>query len=354
VPVELDALLHLMLAKAPADRIQTMSEVVRVLEALLATVRNPESTAKALTSAGFDGGSTGLWETQPLGLATPAPTVIPALMQGLSVLLIEPSRAQAAIIRKLLQDQGIQDVEPVTTGVDALQALRKRNRQVVVCAMHLTDATGLQLAERIRCEVASAPPAFVLISSEAESQEVGSLSRLGKAILLKKPFTSTQLGEALRVVAAQPPIQPQVRETRPEAEVMGTICVTPAKHRAALRVLIVDDSAAARIHMRNVLTGLGFSQLVEAPDGARAVALAAAERFDLIVTDYNMPLMDGAGLTAYLKQNPATASVPVIMVTTETNPAKLDAVRKLGAVLCEKSFAPETVRTVLERLVPPL
>jgi two-component system chemotaxis response regulator CheY len=96
-----------------------------------------------------------------------------------------------------------------------------------------------------------------------------------------------------------------------------------------------------------------LSQFVEAPDGARAVAAVAGDRFDLIVTDYNMPFMDGRSLVAFLKQNPATATVPIIMVTTEKDPAKLDAVRQLGvAAVCDKSFPAETVRNIIERLVP--
>jgi len=58
-------------------------------------------------------------------------------------------------------------------------------------------------------------------------------------------------------------------------------------------VLIVDDSPIARRHERSRLESLGFSQIAEATDGAQAIATAAREPFDLIVTDYNMPLMDG-------------------------------------------------------------
>jgi two-component system chemotaxis response regulator CheY len=251
----------------------------------------------------------------------------------------------------LLLGQGVQDVEAVANGKEALEAARNRARNVVVCAMHLADMTGLQLAERLRAESKTAPVGLVLISSEAESQEVGSLSRLGNAILLKKPFSAVQLGEALRVVGGAPANQ----GAAPASYEAGTVIVGRPKNRSRFRVLIVDDSAAARAHIRSVLTGIGFSQLVDAPDGARAVAVAAAERFDLIVTDYNMPFMDGGSLTAYLKQNAATTSIPIIMVTTETDPAKLEAVRKLGvAGICDKSFAPETVQSILERLVPPL
>src|SRR5262249_2714155 len=205
---------------------------------------------------------------------------------------------------------------------------------------------GLRRGEGLGDETKTAPPAFVLISSEAESKEVGSLSRLGKAVLLKKPFTAPQLGEALRFVSAGPLTSSEARRTPPT-------CLAPAEARARLRVLIVDDSAAARAHVRNVLTGLGLSQFVDAADGARAVAAVAGDRFDLTVTDYNSPNMDGRSLVASLKQTPATAAVPIIMVTTEKDPAKLEAVRQLGvAAVCDKSFPAETVRNIIERLVP--
>jgi CheY-like chemotaxis protein len=78
----------------------------------------------------------------------------------------------------------------------------------------------------------------------------------------------------------------------------------------------------------------------------------ARERFDLIVTDYNMPYLDGCGLAAYLKTDPSTATVPVIMVTTEEDPIKLAAVRKLGvAAVCDKNFRAEDVRGVIDSLV---
>ena len=173
----------------------------------------------------------------------------------------------------------------------------------------------------------------MLISSESESSDAGSLSKCGHAVLVKKPFTPEQLLGALRVVS---------QRSQP---------ATPSIDRGHLRVLIVDDSAAARLHVRSVLAGMGVAKFAEAADGAQAVAAVARETFDLIVTDYNMPLMDGRGLVGYLKQNPATASVPIIMVTTETDPAKLEAVRLLGVTaVCEKSFPPEVVRKTLDEL----
>jgi serine/threonine protein kinase len=344
VPAELDALFRLMVEKAPAARIQTMTEVVRVLETILADLRKQGATRDTGSVLEFDGGATGVWENQTsVGSAPPHSPAATTQALALKVLLVEPSRTQSAIIRKHLQTQGMQDIAVVSTGTEALQALRSQSRNVVICALHLSDMTGLQLAEQIRDDHKIAPPAFVLISSETESKEVGSLSRFGKAMLLKKPFTAAQLGDAIRLVSEGPP-----SSLAPRASSLA-----PSQGPGRLRVLIVDDSAAARVHVRNVLTGLGLSQLVEAPDGARAVAAVAGDRFDLILTDYNMPYMDGRSLVAFLKQNPATAAVPIIMVTTEKDPAKLEAVRQLGvAAVCDKSFPAETVRNIIERLVP--
>ncbi len=109
-------------------------------------------------------------------------------------------------------------------------------------------------------EIKSAAPGFVLISTESEAAEAGTLSKCDRVVLLHKPFTPEQLMEALRTVSAVPPL--------PSA----------ATERGKLRVLIVDDSAAARLHVRNVLQGLGLTQFAEAVDGAQAVATIARER----------------------------------------------------------------------------
>jgi serine/threonine protein kinase/DNA-binding NarL/FixJ family response regulator len=348
IPTDLDAVFARMMAKAAADRYQTMTEVVQALEAVEATLRGQvEGSAEGLVlDLGAAGpiGSTGVSAIQEttVGARPPAtPQTIdflpPATGPGLTlqVLLVEPSRTQSAIIRKYLQSQGVQHVTAVATGQAALEAVRRERPEVVLSALHLSDMTGVQLAEQIHGEFKAAAPGFVLISSETESAEAGSLSKCGKAVHLKKPFTPAQLVEALQVVAPgqSPP---------PAIPALGKV-----------RVLIVDDSAPARLHIRGVLTRLGLSQVVEATDGAHAVATLAGATVDLIVTDYNMPHMDGRALVGYLKQNPATAAIPIILVTTEDDPGKLEAVRRLGvAAVCGKDFPPEVVQKVIAQLVP--
>jgi serine/threonine protein kinase len=341
----LDAIFHRMVAKAAGDRYDTMTEVVRALETIPTGPDDPGAVPLTQTSRPSDTcvaepfpSPTRQAEWSLRGEQVPAggtvdlkqPRTLPDHVR--KVILVEPSRTQSAIIRRYLQAEGVQHVVAVASGQEALQAVRGERPDVVVSAMHLPDTTGVQLAQQVRGESRAAAPGFVLISSESEAAEAGTLSKCGQAILLQKPFTPEQLVQALRAVSASPP-------------------PSTTADRGKLRVLIVDDSTAARLHVRTVLQGLGLTQFVEAADGARAVAAVARERFDLIVTDYNMPFLDGRGLVGFLKQDPATASIPIILVTTEQDEAKLEEIRRLGvAAVCDKRFEPEGIHTIIDQL----
>lgn len=376
VPAELDSIFRRMEAKAPADRYQTMTEVVGALETVLAILaRREESGVRGQGSefrsqeSGFRSQeseeppteeyrpspepATGVWQesasvspettvvtmsqadtaqTIVPGQSTSSPLVAPICKK---VILVEPSRVQSGIIRKYLQGQGVQNVVAVASGQEALNVLMKERLDAIVSALHLPDMTGVELGQRIHSQSKGNGPGFVLISSEAESSQAGTLSKCGKAVLLHKPFTPEKLAEALKVVTAP---------------AIAAFAVSKSK-LGQLRVLIVDDSAPARLHIRGVLEALGLVRFIEAADGARAVAAAAKDTFDLIVTDYNMPYLDGRGLITFLKENPATASVPIIMVTTETDPGKLQAVRQLGVTICDKSFQRDVIQKILEQIV---
>lgn len=347
VPAELEAVFRRMVAKAPADRCQTMAEVVKAMESIQlsvgkATTAPPPTRVSTTTASPLD--STSIWQNEepPSSIGkTPFLSETTALLPTASaipqkVLLVEPSRTQAGIIRRYLQTHGVDQSVSVATGDEALKTTRTARPDVIVSAMYLADMTGVQLALRIVEECKENAPGFVLISSESDGFDVGSIGKCGRAVNLHKPFTPEQLVDALRVVAATSPVSTAAVATKP---------------RSDLRVLVVDDSAVARRHVRSVLGGLGVTQFIEAADGAQAVAAVVGAAFDLIVTDYNMPFMDGRGLIGYLKQNSATASIPIILVTTEQDPQKLAEVRRLGvAAVCEKSFPADVVRKVVDQI----
>jgi CheY-like chemotaxis protein len=173
-------------------------------------------------------------------------------------------------------------------------------------------------------------------------------------VVLQKPFTVEQLVQSLNVVTGKAvAVKSSVSVAGLTASLTGLGAPRPPRRTdlSTLRVLIVDDSTTARVHERTVLQGLGLTRFAESADGAQAIAAATREAFDLIVTDYNMPLMDGYALVSYLKQTPATKTIPIIMVTTETSPAILDPVRALGvAAVLPKAFEPAAVKDVIDKL----
>lgn len=116
-------------------------------------------------------------------------------------------------------------------------------------------------------------------------------------------------------------------------------------------ILTVDDSASLRMAIRIALTGAGYT-VTEAADGAEGLAKATATRFDLIVTDLNMPNMDGLEMIRGLRQQPAQAGVPIIFLTTESDDSMKAQAKAAGATgWLVKPFQPEQLIRVAQKVL---
>ena len=96
------------------------------------------------------------------------------------------------------------------------------------------------------------------------------------------------------------------------------------------KVLVVDDSETIRQHVAEALTRVGF-EVVEASDGAAGLQRASEHNFSMIILDVNMPLLNGMEMLERLKQDPKTASIPVLMLTTEAQRSMIERARQNGA-----------------------
>lgn len=122
----------------------------------------------------------------------------------------------------------------------------------------------------------------------------------------------------------------------------------------ALDVLIVDDSAAIRKILTRVLaqTNLALGQIHEANDGREALERMRTESVGLVLSDIDMPNMDGLEFLKALKANPAWQNIPVMMVTTEGSQDKVLQALKLGAVgYVKKPFTPDQIKDKLAGIV---
>jgi two-component system chemotaxis response regulator CheY len=118
-------------------------------------------------------------------------------------------------------------------------------------------------------------------------------------------------------------------------------------------VLVVDDSATIRTLVNQTLTRLGFS-VIEAPDGQAALDKAKSlARLDLVVTDLNMPNLDGIGFVRGLRQLAPFKFVPVLLLTTETRVDQKEKAKSAGATgWLTKPFDPTKLVAVVQKVLP--
>jgi two-component system chemotaxis response regulator CheY len=98
-----------------------------------------------------------------------------------------------------------------------------------------------------------------------------------------------------------------------------------------LRFLVVDDFSTMRRIVRNLLKELGYSNVDEAEDGAMALAKLRSEPFDFVISDWNMPVMDGLTMLQQIRADAALSKLPVLLVTAEAKKQNIVAAAQAGA-----------------------
>ncbi|AWK41671.1 chemotaxis protein CheY [Photorhabdus laumondii subsp. laumondii] len=118
-----------------------------------------------------------------------------------------------------------------------------------------------------------------------------------------------------------------------------------------LRFLVVDDFSTMRRIVRNLLKELGFNNVEEAQDGAEALAKIRASQFDFIISDWNMPNMDGLELLKIIREDAQLAKIPVLMVTAEAKKENIIAAAQAGASgYVVKPFTAATLEEKLNKI----
>ncbi|MFN3296174.1 response regulator [Caldimonas sp.] len=116
-------------------------------------------------------------------------------------------------------------------------------------------------------------------------------------------------------------------------------------------ILAVDDSASMRQMVAFTLKNAGY-HVVEAVDGQDAYEKAGSRSFDLVLTDQNMPRMDGISLTRKLRENPQFKSTPILILTTESSDQMKQAGRAAGATgWLVKPFDPNKLIEVIQKVI---
>jgi two-component system chemotaxis response regulator CheY len=119
-----------------------------------------------------------------------------------------------------------------------------------------------------------------------------------------------------------------------------------------MRILIVDDFSTMRRIIRNLLKEIGYNNADEAEDGQVALAKLKAEAFDFVVSDLNMPNMNGFELLHAVRADPALASLPVLLVTAEAKKEDIITAAQAGASgYIVKPFTKATLEEKLNKII---
>ncbi|MEI6808230.1 MAG: response regulator [bacterium] len=117
-------------------------------------------------------------------------------------------------------------------------------------------------------------------------------------------------------------------------------------------ILVVDDSSTMRRIVINTLARCGYTNVTEAGNGVEGLAKCAEKQFDCILTDWNMPEMDGLTFVINVRQKPNYATIPIMMVTTEGGKQDIvNALTKGVSAYIIKPFTPDIMKAKMEALM---
>jgi two-component system chemotaxis response regulator CheY len=255
----------------------------------------------------------------------------------LSILLLEPSETQRKIIITRLQQEGVTSIQTAATITEAKEIIQRHKPDLIASALHFVDGEATELLQYINSTPALNDIQFMLVSSECRREQLDIFRQSGVVAILPKPFNAEHLATALNST---------IDLLSHDELDLSHFDV----HN--VRVLVVDDSRMARNVIKRTIGNLGMQLITEAVDGEQAISLMQDNMYDLVITDYNMPSVDGLALTQYIRNQSHQSHIPILMVSSEANETHLSNVFSAGVnALCDKPFEPKLVKKILYQLL---
>jgi signal transduction histidine kinase/CheY-like chemotaxis protein/ligand-binding sensor domain-containing protein len=254
--------------------------------------------------------------TLPFGLqpgAAAAPS--DAGLQGMRVLVVDDHPAAREVLRTLTTAFGLQ-AETASDGAVALQMLAQADAQdqpfkLLLLDWHMPGLDGIACLERLgHAAVRHAPPTVLMVTAFGRDEAERQLANRGLRVagLLAKPVTPSGLLDACADALGHSRARPSRMEQRHE------LLQARQAGLAGARILLVEDNPVNQELARELLNRAGIVVNI-AGDGREALAILGRERFDAVLMDCQMPVMDGYEATRALRERPELKDLPVIAMT---------------------------------------
>ena len=285
-------------------------------------------------------GST-FWFTARLGKSPPTASMLPAPadLAGVRVLAVDDNAVNRDVIEQNLLGFGMRPTMAVDA-YDALARLRQAHHDgqpfdLAVFDYHMPGMDGIQLAEAVRNDPASADLPLVLLTSSGKRGDAQLARKAGINGFLTKPIHVAALREALGTVLGLQPAE------RPSAPLVTRFGLAEAKARTQAHLLLVEDNLVNQKVATRMLEKLGYRVDV-AETGAAAVAALSRFPYDLVFMDCQMPEMDGYEATERIRAREGDRRhTPIIAMTASVT--KDDQTRALAAGMDEFLTKPVTI-----------
>jgi CheY-like chemotaxis protein/signal transduction histidine kinase len=232
-----------------------------------------------------------------------------AARHPLRILVAEDNEMNQRVLRFWLEARGYQP-DVVESGARALEAALAKPYDLILMDVLMPEMDGLEASRRIREKLPSGgPPRIVALTAGTSGAERAACVEAGMDDFVTKPFADADLVRALERCPAAP--------AAPSSPAPAS-ADRPSFARP-LSVLVVEDNAINQRLTSHVLRSMGHETTLAA-NGKEAITAVGARRFDVILMDCQMPVMDGYQTTAALRAEGRGRNVPIIALTAQTMP----------------------------------
>ncbi len=251
--------------------------------------------------------------------SAPDADAAPESLRDVRALIVDDNAVNRKILEEMLRGWKMQPLA-VDGGPAALAELERTSYSIVLLDLMMPEMDGLAVAEAIRRDIGQSKPSLLLLSSAGQPSDARVIADLGIARCLIKPVKQSDLLDALtRAVGI---------ERKPERRAGGTRA--RPDDVPVLRILLVEDGLVNRQVAVALLTRRGHS-VEEAVNGQEALDMLAADSFDLVLMDVQMPVMDGYDATAAIREREQATGAHMPIVALTAHAMKGDEARCLAA-----------------------
>lgn len=266
------------------------------------------------------------------------------------VLVVDDNPINIQILREMIAAHGL-DVATATSGDEALASLRQAAMEqnpfsVLVSDVHMPQMDGITLAEKVRNDQTISSTPITLLTSSADLGDVQRIKELEISARLLKPVRQSELLEAI-IGALDPQNLVGGHHSEPENRQASKAS------RQHLRVLLAEDSEPNQKLALAILDSKGY-QTVVAQTGLEAVAAVAAQDFDIVLMDIQMPEMDGYQATAAIRERDRKLGIHTPILAMTAHALDGDREKCLNAGMdgyASKPIEPEIVFNEIDRIL---